>query len=227
LRTAKADSNKKDDRYSARRNKLVDKLRASGYVVSLEVERAMRTVPRELFVPDRLIGEAYIDSPLPIGKGQTISAPHMVAIMLEEMNLETGMKVLEIGGGSGYHAAVAAEIVKPGGKVFTIERIPELVEFAKSNLMRSGYSQHVEVNLGDGSLGLPDRAPFDRIFVACGAPDVPLPLIEQLSDGGVILVPVGGRHFQDLIKVTKKNDKLLREKRGGCVFVPLIGEHGY
>lgn len=217
----------RDDIFTIKRNSLVDHLISIGYIHSPEVERAMRTIPRELFVPEELMEEAYIDSPLPIGKGQTISAPHMVAIMLEELDLRASMKVLEIGGGSGYHAAGAAEIVGRDGAVFTIERISELVEFARKNIERAGYSDIIRVIHGDGSKGLAEEAPFDRIFVACGAPEVPKPLIEQLAENGVILVPVGGRYFQDLVKVTNRKGKIERERRGGCVFVPLIGEHGY
>lgn len=210
-----------------RRKSMVKRLKSSGYIRTARVEKAMGTVPRELFLPERMSDEAYVDSPLPIGNGQTISAPHMVAIMEEELDLLPGHKVLEIGGGSGYHAAVTAEIVKPDGKVFTIERIPELVETARSNIERAGYSNIIEVVQGDGSKGLPDKAPFDRIFVACGAPGIPAPLTGQLSDEGVMLVPVGSRHCQDLMKVRKRHGKVTQESRGGCIFVPLIGEHGY
>jgi protein-L-isoaspartate(D-aspartate) O-methyltransferase len=151
----------------------------------------------------------------------------MVAIMAEKLDLRPGQKVLEVGAGSGYHAAVVAEIVRPGGLVFTVERVESLALFAKANLTRAGYSDTVRVVIGDGSLGLPEEAPFDRIFVACGAPDVPSPLVDQLSDGGKMLVPVGGRMYQDLIKVQRKGKNVTREDHGGCVFVPLIGEHGY
>lgn len=213
--------------FAEKRNRLVDGLKRTSYVKTPEVERAMRIVPRELFVPEEMQREAYVDSPLPIGKSQTISAPHMVAIMLEELKLGPDMSVLEIGCGSGYHAAVATEIMGEHGKVFTIERIPELVEFARENIARAGYSDRIEVILGDGSKGLPERAPFDRIFVACGAPKLPDPLLEQLSDGGMLLVPIGGRHYQELVRITLKDGRFIRENRGGCVFVPLIGEHGY
>jgi len=205
----------------------VRRLKSAGYIKTAEVERAMEAVPRELFLPADMIDEAYVDSPQPIGRGQTISAPHMVAIMSEELELAPGQKVLEIGGGSGYHAAVTAELVKPDGRVFTIERIPDLVEAARSNLTRAGYSGLVEVVLGDGSKGLPEKAPFDRIFVACGAPDVPSPLVGQLAEKGVMLVPAGSRSCQDLIKVRKRNGRISHESRGGCIFVPLIGEYGY
>lgn len=209
------------------RNRLVDSLISRGYVVSRAVENAMRRVPREEFVPARLRSEAYVDAPLPIGDGQTISAPHMVAIMAEKLDLEPRHKVLEVGAGSGYHAAVVAELVRPGGAVWTVERFESLARFAEANLFRAGYADTVRVIVGDGSLGLPDEAPFDRIFVACGAPDVPSPLVAQLSDGGKLLVPVGGRMYQDLVRVEKKGKRIIREDHGGCVFVPLIGEHGY
>jgi protein-L-isoaspartate(D-aspartate) O-methyltransferase len=187
----------------------------------------MRRVPREEFLPRDMKDEAYVDSPLPIGEGQTISAPHMVAIMAEQLDLSPGLKVLEIGAGSGYHAAVCAEVVAPDGHIYTIERIPSLATFAEDNLKRTGYGDLVTVIFGDGTKGLPDKAPFDRIFVAAGAPDVPEPLTDQLADGGRMLVPVGGRYYQDLIKVERKGKKLIKENIGGCVFVPLIGEYGH
>ena len=209
------------------RNRLVDSLKERGYVTSIAVEEAMRRVPREEFLPADLRDEAYIDTPLPIGEGQTISAPHMVAIMIENLNLRPGLKVLEVGTGSGYHAAVCAEVIGPEGHVYTIERITELASVAEGNLKRTGYSKLVTVILGDGSKGLPEHAPYDRIFVAAGAPDVPQPLTAQLTPDGMLLVPVGGRWYQDLIRVTKKGSKLHRENLGGCVFVPLVGEYGH
>jgi protein-L-isoaspartate(D-aspartate) O-methyltransferase len=215
------------DPFEEQRRDMVRRLVSGGYIKTREVERAMAIVPRELFLPPEMAGEAYVDSPMPIGWGQTISAPHMVAIMEEELELRPGLKVLEIGAGSGYHAAVTANLVKPGGRVISIERIPELVDFANTNVSKAGYSGQVEIVLGDGSKGLPGKAPFDRIFVACGAPDVPDPLVGQLAEGGVMLVPVGSRYCQDLIKVRKANGRLTRESRGGCIFVPLIGEYGY
>lgn len=213
--------------FEGERARLVDSLRRRGYVSTPEVEAAMRRVPREEFVPEHLRDDAYIDSPLPIGEGQTISAPHMVAIMVEQLELRPGMKVLEIGAGSGYHAAVCAEVIGPEGHVYTIERIASLASFAEDNLKRTGYARNVTVMFGDGTRGLPEHAPFDRIFVAAAAPDVPKPLIDQLADGGLMLVPVGGRYYQDLVRVRKRKGKLEKENLGGCVFVPLIGEHGY
>ncbi len=209
------------------RDRLVSSLLRTGYIVTPSVERAMRSVPREEFVPPELREEAYIDTPLPIGDGQTISAPHMVAIMAERLELRPGMNVLEIGAGSGYHAAVAAELVRPGGSVHTVERIALLAAFAAENLRRTGYSDTVTVVVGDGSKGLQEHAPFDRIFVACGAPDIPVPLTDQLADGGLMLIPVGDRGYQNLVRVERKGKILIKTNEGGCVFVPLIGEHGY
>jgi protein-L-isoaspartate(D-aspartate) O-methyltransferase len=209
------------------RDRLVSSLLRTGYIVTPGVERAMRSVPREEFVPPDLREAAYMDTPLPIGAGQTISAPHMVAIMAERLELRPGMNVLEIGAGSGYHAAVAAELVRPGGSVHTVERIALLAAFAAENLRRTGYSDTVTVVVGDGSKGLQEHAPFDRIFVACGAPDIPVPLTDQLADGGLMLIPVGDRDYQNLVRVERKGKILIKTNEGGCVFVPLIGEHGY
>ncbi len=209
------------------KDRLVDSLVRRGYISSPKVQAAMRRVPREEFLPEDLRNEAYVDTPLPIGEGQTISAPHMVAIMAEHLDLAPGMKVLEIGAGSGYHAAVCAELVAPAGHIYTIERISTLASMAENNIKKTGYSDLVTVVFGDGTMGLPEHAPYDRIFVAAGAPDIPSPLTDQLADGGKLLVPVGGRFYQDLIRIEKRGEKLVKENLGGCVFVPLIGEHGY
>jgi protein-L-isoaspartate(D-aspartate) O-methyltransferase len=209
------------------RARLVDSLKRRGYVTSKAVEAAMLRVPREQFLPVGVREEAYVDSPLPIGEGQTISAPHMVAIMAEALDLSPGHKILEVGTGSGYHAAICAEMIAPDGHIWTLERISSLASFAEGNLKSTGYAQLVTVIFGDGSKGFPEQAPFDRIFVAAGAPDIPKPLTDQLKDGGKLLVPVGGRFYQDLIRVTRVKSKLSKENLGGCVFVPLIGEYGY
>ena len=158
--------------------------------VSDRVLEAMDEIPRELFVPDRVRQMAYQDHPLPIGEGQTISAPHMVAIMCDVLDLGEGMKVLDVGTGSGYHAAVMAKLVGPGGHVYSIERVGTLVAFARKNLLEAGI-ENVTVFEGDGSLGLPDHAPFDRINVAATAPKVPEPLQAQLKVGGKLVIPVG------------------------------------
>jgi protein-L-isoaspartate(D-aspartate) O-methyltransferase len=200
---------------------LLEKLRDR---VSERVVEAMARTPRELFVPDHLRAEAYYDHPLHIGWGQTISAPHMVAIMCEVLDLKEGMKVLEVGGGSGYHAAVMAELVGPDGHVYAVERIAELAREAMKNLSSAGYS-NVTVIVGDGSCGLPEYAPYDRISVACAAPDVPEPLKEQLKKGGKLVVPVGSQ-YQELLLVTKKNGFEIK-RCGGVIFVPLIGSYGF
>ena len=159
----------------------------------------------------------------------------MVAIMDEALELEIGHKVLEVGGGSGWHAATIAEIIAPSdiqkekwGHVYTIERIPQLAAFAKTNLETAGFAERVTVIHSDGTLGYPQEAPYDRIFVAAAGPKVPEPLVDQLKDGGVLLAPVGGaQYYQSLIRVRKQNQKTTQENLGGVAFVPLIGKHGF
>jgi len=185
---------------------------------------AMSRVRRELFVPQSQKSRAYDDTPLPIGLNQTISAPHMVAIMCYLLDLQPGMTVLEVGGGSGYHAAVMAEMVGPKGHVYSVERIVELAAWARENLKRAGI-ENVTVVEADGSLGLPQRAPYDRISVAAAAPSVPEPLKEQLKVGGKMVLPVG-LDYQELYLVTRKNG-LLVERKMGVIFVPLIGKKGF
>jgi protein-L-isoaspartate(D-aspartate) O-methyltransferase len=197
--------------------------------------KAMLRVPRELFVPEELRHLAYEDTPLPIGHGQTISAPHMVALMTELAEIEPGMKVLEVGTGSGYHAAVLAEVVAPSdeprerwGHVYTIERIPEPAERARRNLERAGYADRVTVIVGDGSLGYPEKAPYDRIIVTAAAPDIPEPLLEQLRPGGKMVIPIGTRYMQYLYVIEKIHDGRIKSRPvTPCLFVPLIGRYGW
>jgi protein-L-isoaspartate(D-aspartate) O-methyltransferase len=214
--------------YTSRRHRLVENLERCGHICRPEVVEAMKAVRRHIFVPESAREDAYADHPMDIGECQTISAPHMVGIMMEQLDLSRGHRVLEVGGGSGYHAAVTAHIVGPSGHVHTVERIASLAERAKKNIEEAGYSAVVTVVVGDGSKGLLAHAPYDRIFVACAAPDVPAPLLEQLKEGGKMLVPVGTGHFgQDLILVEKRNGKVVKSDLGGCIFVPLIGEYGF
>ena len=193
--------------------------------VSDRVLEAMEDTPRELFVPDRVRQMAYMDHPLPIGDGQTISAPHMVAIMCDLLDLGEGMRVLDVGTGSGYHAAVMAKLVGPEGQVYSIERVATLVAFARKNLSEAGI-ENVTVVEGDGSRGLPDHAPFDRINVAATAPKVPEPLQAQLKVGGKLVIPVG-TCYQELLLVVRTEEGFEAEQHGGVVFVPLIGDHGF
>jgi len=192
--------------------------------ISARVILAMTSVPRELFVPERLRSRAYNDIPLPIGYEQTISAPHMVAIMCDLLDLQEGMSVLEVGGGSGYHAAVMADLVGAQGHIFSMERHPELVVAARKSLNQAGIN-NVTMIEGDGSIGLLERAPFDRISVAATAPRVPEPLKQQLKPGGKMVIPVGTA-FQELVLVTRKNGFAAEEKMG-VAFVPLIGKEGF
>ena len=216
-----------------KKKRLIEELERLGYIKSPSVKRAMMAVPRELFVLEKYRKNAYDDIPLPILANQTISAPHMVAMMTELLSLKPGHKVLEVGTGSGYQAAICAEIVAPKGSpvrghVYSIERIRELVEFARNNLKRAGYLDRVTVIHGDGSLGLPSEAPFDRIVVTAAAPQIPPPLVEQLNDrDGVLVIPVGSAYsFQELKVLVKRNGRMEVKGFGFCVFVPLIGKYG-
>lgn len=184
---------------------------------------AMKKVPRHKFVPKDLEASAYEDCALPIGGGQTISQPYMVAIMTEKLGLSAGAKVLEIGTGSGYQAAILAEIA---GEAYTIERIPSIAERAKKIFDELAY-KNIKVIVGDGTLGLPEKAPFDGIIVTAGAPSIPKPLTDQLADGGRLVIPVGEAFEQTLTIVTKRGNKLDIEGSIGCVFVPLIGKFGW
>ncbi|MBC7114284.1 MAG: protein-L-isoaspartate O-methyltransferase [Archaeoglobi archaeon] len=207
------------------RERAVERLVRAGYIKDRRVIEALKRVPRHLFVPEKYRKYAYVDEPLPIGENQTISAIHMVGIMAELLEVEEGMKILEIGAGSGYHAAVLAELVGESGIIYSVERIPKLAEMARRNLERAGY-KNVIVLIGDGSKGLPEKAPFDRISVTAAAPEIPRPLVEQLKDGGIMVIPVG-RIFQELKVVRKKGDEVTVENWGPVSFVPLIGEHGF
>ncbi len=219
--------------FTQERIKAIDRLIQSGFIRTPPVIHAMKQVPREEFLPDALRERAYIDAPLPIGYGQTISALHMVGIMAEALNLAQGQIVLEVGSGSGYHAAVIAEIVAPptaesSGHVYTLEIIPELYHFAKANLVKTQYNKRVTPLHSDGTLGLPDHAPYDRIYVAAAAPKIPFPLTQQLRQHGLLVIPIGQRHFfQELIRVKKDGEHLIQDSLGGVAFVPLVGQHGW
>ena len=210
--------------YERERKEMVEKLVTYGYLNDKEVIRAMMKVPRHVFVPVEIQHQAYYDQPLSVGEDQTISAPHMVAIMCSALRLARGHKVLEIGAGTGYHACIIAEIVKR--KVISIERVENLVKRALENLANAGC-ELVEIIHGDGTKGYEKEAPYDRIIVTAGAPEIPGALIEQLKEGGLLLIPVGSRYFQELIEVRKISGRIEKRSLGGCAFVPLIGEGGW
>jgi protein-L-isoaspartate(D-aspartate) O-methyltransferase len=210
----------------AEKKRLIEGLKIEGFLKTKLVERAMKSVPREKFVLPRESKYAYADVPQGIGFGQTISAPHMVAMMTELLEPKRKDKVLEVGGGSGYQAAVLAKLVK---KVYSIELEQKLVDFAIANLKQARI-RNVEVRHGDGSKGWPEHAPYDKIIMTCACTEVPKPLFRQLKPGGLLVAPVGGGWLQDLklFKKSKTNTKQgkgktrIEEKSyGGCVFVPL------
>ena len=206
----------------ARKQMVEDQLRGRD-IVDQRVLEAMERVPRELFVPQGERHRAYADAALPIGHGQTISQPYMVARIAEVLNLSGGEKVLDVGTGSGYQAAVLAEL---GGEVHTIERIPELAAQARENLAAAGYD-NVHVHLGDGSVGLADEAPFTAIAVAAAAPGLPERLYEQLEPRGRLAVPVGGRWGQRLEVIVRSPEGPAVVHSVPCRFVPLVGEEGF
>jgi len=215
--------------------KLVDSLLRQGILQSPKVVNAMLLVPRVKFLPEGIQAYSAADAPLQIGFGQTISAPHMVCIMNEALQLEVGHKVLEVGAGSGWHAATIAELVAPKnvpkrerGHVYSTEIVQALVETARKNIKNAGFGGCVTVVNADGSKGYPERAPYDRIVVTAAAPQVPKPLLDQLKPSGVIVIPVGRMSFfQTLLRLSKGVDGIIkRENLGGVAFVPLTGEYG-
>jgi protein-L-isoaspartate(D-aspartate) O-methyltransferase len=199
-------------------------LRARG-IADERVLEAMARLPRERFVPEERRAIAYADEALPIPAGQTISQPWIVARMTELLAPRVGDRVLDIGTGSGYQAAILALL---GARVVSIERQPELAESARARLADLGFGDQVEVRVGDGSLGDPTGAPWDGILVAAAAPAIPNPLRDQLSpNGGRLVIPVGDRHRQDLLLVVRHGDIWDEKNDGPCVFVPLVGEQGF
>ena len=192
-------------------------------IIDDRVVQAMRQVPREAFVPLEYYYEAYDDRPLPIGLGQTISQPFIVAVMVQALELQGDEKVLELGTGSGYEAAILAKLVK---EVVTVEVIPELAESAKNVLDRLGYS-NINVHIAGKILGWPEEAPYEAIIVSAGAPCVPQVLLDQLAWRGRMVIPVGSRWQQELVKITKYWKRNEVKHLGGCYFVPLIGEDAW
>jgi protein-L-isoaspartate(D-aspartate) O-methyltransferase len=214
------------DRYVKQRKRMVEsQIRARG-VNDPRVLTAMETVPRHLFVNEALRDQAYNDSPLPIDGGQTISQPYIVALMTEAMELTGKDKVLEIGTGSGYQTAILAELAE---HVFSIDRVASLASAARKLLESLNY-YNVAIRVGDGTYGWREEAPFDAIIVTAGAPNIPKTLVEQLSIGGRLVIPVGSRHSQALTKISRLSEDtkdIRKEDLGGCRFVDLIGEYGW
>jgi protein-L-isoaspartate(D-aspartate) O-methyltransferase len=202
---------------------MVDELRDRA-VTDVRVLAAMARVPREAFVPDDLAAHAYDDTALPIGSGQTISQPAIVALICELLELRGDERVLDVGTGSGYQAAVLAELA---GEVHSIERLPELAESARTSLAAAGYAHRVQVHVGDGTLGDPEHAPFGAIAVAAAAPEPPPTLYEQLAPGGRLALPVGSRKDQELELVVRTESGPRVVRSVPCRFVPLLGREGF
>src|ERR1044071_4090551 len=213
-----------EDSYKTRglRNKLVKKLTDKG-IRDEAVLAAIGRVPRHFFFDQALLSHAYEDKAFPIGEGQTISQPYTVAFQTEKLEIEPGDKVLEIGTGSGYQACVLMEL---GVTLYSIEYNKVLYEKTKAMLPKLGYHKAFLV-YGDGTKGLPSKAPFDKIIVTAGAPVVPKALTDQLSEGGILIIPVVGREFQRMLRIRKVDGKLIEEKFADFAFVPLLGESGW
>jgi len=210
----------KGDNFSKEREWMVKTQLESRGIKDKRVLDAFRKVKRHLFVPKSYRREAYGDYPLPIGEGQTISQPYMVAVMTELLKLKGDERVLEIGTGSGYQAAILSLLAK---EVYTIEIIPSLAKSAEKRLKELGYD-NVWVKCGDGYLGWPEKAPFDGIIITCAAPRLPNPLKEQLAEGGRIVAPIGEEgEMQTLTVFEKRDGKLIKREEGGCFFVPMTG----
>jgi protein-L-isoaspartate(D-aspartate) O-methyltransferase len=212
-----------DKSYQELREEMVDKQIVARGIKDQNVLTALRSVPRHLFITENLRDLAYTDRPLPIDCQQTISQPYMVALMTEALEITKDSKVLEIGTGSGYQAAVLAEICN---NVYTIEKFPELLKKTTNLLNKLGY-HNIIAKSGDGTLGWSEHQPYDAILVTAGSPQVPQPLLDQLAEGGRLLIPVGSDISQDLKKITLLSGRFIEKRLGGCQFVPLRGKYGW
>lgn len=211
-----------DSRTEERLRMVRDQVEARG-VDDRRVLDAMREIPRHLFISDEYRDAAYHDRPLPIGSGQTISQPYIVGLMTSLLELKQSDKVLEIGAGSGYQAALLSKLART---VVTVERLPEIAAKAKEVMQHLGII-NVKVVVEDGTLGYAPDAPYDGIIITAASPDIPPPLIGQLADKGRLVAPVGSRDIQQLVRIRKQGDRISRETFGGVVFVPLLGHHGW
>lgn len=209
--------------FEAARKRMVERQIARRGLTSPRVLDAFLEVPRHLFIPDNQTPRAYQDGPLPIGNGQTISQPYIVAYMTEQLKLTGDEKVLEIGTGSGYQAAILGKLAR---EVHSVERHQSLAKTAAELLKKLGY-ENIQVHLGDGTIGLPDHAPYQAIMVTAAGPDVPSPLLDQLAEGGRLVMPVGARFGQVLRLCRREGGSIHQEELSPVAFVPLIGEHGW
>jgi protein-L-isoaspartate(D-aspartate) O-methyltransferase len=213
----------KERKIQAAKKQMIDRHLIARGIKDPGVLRAMERVPRERFVPGHLQNAAYGDHALPVDYDQTISQPYIVALMTEALELKGAERVLEVGTGSGYQCAILSELSK---EVYTVERIEPLTEKAKKVLEDLGYG-NIHFKVSDGTFGWVEHAPYHAIIVTAGAPDIPQPLLDQLAEGGRLVIPVGGRMGQDLIKATKRKGKLVKESLGPVQFVSLVGAHGW
>jgi protein-L-isoaspartate(D-aspartate) O-methyltransferase len=211
-----------EDFDAARRQMVASQIRDRG-IRSVSVLDAMESVPRHLFVPPERLHKAYVDEPLPIGEGQTISQPFMVAAMAEALLLDGHERVLEVGAGCGYQAAVLSRLAR---EVIAVEAQPVLAASARERLARLGYA-NVRVEEGDGSAGWPETAPYDAILVTAAAPAVPQPLVDQLCEGGRLVIPVGTAERQELLRIVKREGRTTEKSLYACRFVPLLGRYGW
>jgi len=206
---------------------LIENLKKEGFIRSEKVEKAMLEVDRKYFVLSEYQNESYIDEPLPTINGQTVSAPHMVAMMLEYLEIDKGNKILEIGTGLGYNACLLANIAYPGF-VYSVEIDRSLYLIAVEKIKDyCKYKENIFLFNADGSEGLPEYAPYDRIVVTCGMPNINENLLNQLNDNGILLAPVGSNYYQDLVKIKKIGNKLHKEYLGEVMFVPMRGKYGF
>ncbi len=212
-----------DNEYRLARKRMVETQLKTRGIQDPGVLTALLKVPRHKFVPEDLLEQAYQDGPLPIGYNQTISQPYMVAVMVQEASAGPGERVLELGTGSGYQAAILAEL---GAEVYTVERIPELAEQAEARLERLGYGR-INIRLSNGTLGWEEQAPFDAIIVAAAAPKIPDPLLEQLAEGGRLIIPLDDGPSQILSVIEHTPEGFRKQQGERCTFVPLLGKYGW
>jgi len=212
-----------DASYEPARRRMIERDLCGRDITDPDVLRVMAAIPREEFVPSEQRDRAYLDQPLPIGAGQTISQPYMVALMTQLLRLNPDCEVLEVGTGSGYQTAILARLAR---RVYTMERLASLSAAAREVLARLGI-ENVEYDVGDGSLGWPTGRPFDRIIITAAVPDFPGPLVTQLGEGGVMVAPLGQDSVQELTVAEKRLGKLIERQASACRFVRLIGEHGF